>query len=88
MSLPDKIPDFDSMSLSDLDDEDEYPVELPDDNPFDATVKAIDKKPFTYMLIHAKNILPQGRMFNLPRFRGEQRTMMETWLAILTPTQL
>ena len=44
MSLPEKIPDPDSMSLSDLDDEDEYPVELPYDNPFDATVKAIYKK--------------------------------------------
>ena len=75
------------MSLSDLDQQDEDLVEIPDDDPVDATGKAIYEKPFTYMLIHAKALLSQGENFNLPRFRVEQRTMMETLLELLTSTQ-
>ena len=73
-----KIPDPDSMSLSDHDDEDEYPVEISYDDPVDATCKAI------YLLMtlwFTPNLLIlKGGMFNLERLRGEQRTMMETSL--------
>ena len=41
MSLPEKRPDPDSMSLPDFDDEDDYLVKIPDDDPVDATGKAI-----------------------------------------------
>ena len=58
MSLPEKIPDPDSMSLSDINDKDEDPVEIPDDDPVDATGNAICEKPFTDMLIHSDLLLP------------------------------
>ena len=60
MSIPEKIPDPDSMSLSDIDDEDEHPVDIPDDNTLDTNGKAIYENPFTDMLIHAKVLLLQG----------------------------
>ena len=41
MSLPEKIPDPDSMSFPDFDDEDEDLVKIPDDDPVGATGKAI-----------------------------------------------
>ena len=47
------MPDPDSMSFSDIHDEDEDQVKIPYDNPLDATCKAIYEKPFTDMLIHS-----------------------------------
>ena len=70
MSLLEKIPDPDSMSLSDLDDEDKDPVEIPDDDPVDATGKAIYEKLFTDMMIHAKVLLPQRENVKSTKVQG------------------
>ena len=87
MSFQEKTPYPDCTNFSDLDDEDEYPFEIPYCDPVEATGKAIYENPFTNMLIHAKLFFCKGIMFNLPRFRGKQRMTMETSLALLTPTQ-
>ena len=68
--LLEKIPDPDSMSLSYLDDEDEDPVNIPDDDPVGATGKAIYEKPFTNMLIHSEVLLPQGDNVKSVKVRG------------------
>ena len=73
MSLPEKIPDLDSMSLSDLDDEDKYPVDIPDDDLVDATGKDIYGNIFTDMLIHAKFLLPQGGKVRLDKVQGRTK---------------
>ena len=56
--------------MSDLYDEDEDPIEIPDDDPVDSTGKAIYEKPFTAMLIHAKVIIPQGDNVQSSKVQG------------------
>ena len=73
ISLPQKIPDPDSVSLLDPDDEDEDLVEIPDDDPVDATGKAIYDKPFTDMLIHAEVLLPQGDNVQYDKVQGRTK---------------
>ena len=71
--LLEKIPDPDSMSLSYLDDEDEDPVNMPDDNPLDANGKAIYENPFTDILIHSKFLLPQGDHVRSAKVQGRTK---------------
>ena len=51
----------DGASADDLQyDEDEEPPFIPDDDPVDATGKAVYEQPFTDMLLNAEVLLPQG----------------------------
>ena len=70
MSLTDKTPEPNYMSLSDIDDEDEYPVDIPYDDPVDATSKAIYDNPFTDIMVHAKVNSPQGESVQFDKVQG------------------
>ena len=73
MSLPDKSSDPAFMRFSDIDDDDEDPADIPDDNLVDATGKAIYKKPFTGMLIHDELLLSQGDNFPSANIHGRTK---------------
>ena len=70
MYLPDKVPEPDSMRLSDIDDDNEDPFKIPYDNLVDATGNAIYEKPFTDMRIQAKVIFTQGGDVHSSKFHG------------------
>ena len=72
MSLPKKTPDPDSMSFSEIDDEDKDPVEIQNDNPVDATSQAIFENPFTEMMIHVEVLLNHG--YNVQSSKVQWRT--------------
>jgi len=65
MSLLDKpdVPDDSEMSdyMTDEDGEHDEVIMIPEEDPVDATGKAVFEKPFTDMLIHAEVLLPSSR---------------------------
>ena len=68
-----KIPDPDSMSLSDHDYEDEDPVEISYDDPVNATCKAIYENPFNDIMIHSKFLDSQGRNVQSEKAQGRTK---------------
>ena len=73
MSLP-KPDDTELLPPSDftIDEEDEPPL-IPDEDPVDATGKAVYEQPFTDMLIHAEVLLPQGEEMKSGKVIGRSK---------------
>ena len=75
MSLPEHpaIPDDDDSD--ELLDEEGEPIIIPEEDPVDATGKAVYEKPFTDMLIHAEVLLPQGENLQSAKVQGRSKDL-------------
>ena len=75
MSLPEHpaIPDDDDSD--ELLDEEGEPIIIPEEDPVDATGKAVFEKPFTDMLIHAEVLLPQGENLQSAKVQGRSKDL-------------
>jgi len=67
------IPDDDDSD--ELLDEEGEPIIIPEEDPIDATGKAVFEKPFTDMLIHAEVLLPQGENLQFAKVQGRSKDL-------------
>jgi len=71
------VPDDTDLSdfITDEDGEHDEPIVIPEEDPVDATGKAIFEKPFTDMLIHAEVLLPQGENMQSAKVQGRSKDL-------------
>ena len=76
MSLPSAPPPADEFTEEHLlQEHDDIPVEIPLEDPVDASGRAVYEKPFTDYLIHAEVLLPQGEGIQSAKVKGRSRDL-------------
>jgi hypothetical protein len=78
------------LTMQDLlaDDDEEVPIELPEEDPVDAGGRAVLDKPFTDLLIHAEVLLPQGEDIKSAKVKGRSKDKSGSTIGSYDPNPL